>query len=142
SVTRMVGAPYYVDGELVRNQFLVRLVNKRAEPAALAVAVRGLPSGAVARGLEAPLTVGPLGEEIRPLVVQVPLSRYAAPFTFEVEAGDSKGSFTLRRALEFLGPDRIGAPAPPGVPSGPSRAAASPASVAPVNPNEPSRAHP
>jgi len=32
-VTRMVGAPYYVDGGSVRNQFLVRIVNKRSEPA-------------------------------------------------------------------------------------------------------------
>jgi len=130
SVTRMVGAPYYVDGDLVRNQFLVRLVNKRAEPAALAVTVRGLPAGAVVRGLEAPVTVGPLGEEIRPLIVQEPRSRYASPFTFEVEARDPRGSFTLRRAMEFLGPEHIPAPAAP------------PASVAPVNPNEPSRAHP
>jgi len=91
------------------------------------VAVRNLPAGAVARGLEAPVTVGPLGEEVRPLIVQEPRGRYAAPFMFEVEAGDSRGTFTLRRTLEFLGPDYLpAAPAPAGT----------------ANPNEPSRVHP
>ncbi|HTU03289.1 MAG TPA: cytochrome c oxidase accessory protein CcoG [Candidatus Sulfotelmatobacter sp.] len=136
SVTRMVGAPYYVDGDLVRNQFLVRLVNKRAEAADLAVTVRGLPAGAVARGLDAPVTVGPLGEEVRPLIVQELRSRYAAPFAFEVEATDRSGSFTLRRALEFLGPDNIPAPPAPRAPNSPIRTAA------PANSDEPPRARP
>jgi len=127
SVTRMVGAPYYVDADSVRNQFLVRLVNKRAEPAVLTVSVRGLPAGAAARGLEAPVTVGPLAEEVRPLIVLEPRSRYASPFGFEVEAADSRGTFSLRRAMEFLGPDAMAAP---------------PGAAAPASPHEPARANP
>ncbi|HMD61649.1 MAG TPA: cytochrome c oxidase accessory protein CcoG [Opitutaceae bacterium] len=127
SVTRMVGAPYYVDGDSVRNQFLVRLVNKRAEPAAIGVIVRGLPAGATVRGLEAPVTVAPLGEEIRPLIVQEPRASYAAPFQFEVVAGDPRGSFTLRRAMEFLGPEKV-----PAVPA--------PAPASTASPHEPSSA--
>src|ERR1019366_667648 len=34
-VTRVIGAPYFVDAGMVRNQFFVRLVNKRSIPAAL-----------------------------------------------------------------------------------------------------------
>jgi cytochrome c oxidase accessory protein FixG len=104
-VTRMVGAPYYVDGQIVRNQFLVRLVNKRSGPAALIVAARDLPAGATAQGLEAPVMLAALGEEVRPLIVQLPRGRFAAPFRFEVEVRDPAGTFKLERSLEFLGPE-------------------------------------
>ena len=101
----MVGAPYYIDGDTVRNQFLVRLVNKRAETVALTLSVRGLPPGASVRGHRAPVMVAPLGEEIRPLIVQEPRGLNATPFTFEVEAGDPAGSFRMSRSMEFLGPE-------------------------------------
>jgi cytochrome c oxidase accessory protein FixG len=133
-VTRMVGAPYYIDGGTIRNQFLVRLVNKRSEAVVLNLAVRGLPAGAGARGFEAPVNVAPLGEEIRPLIVQEPRSRYASPFSFEVEAGDSAGSFRLVRSMEFLGPEPIPSSPAPAAPCGPPRAAA--ASPETPNPHE------
>jgi cytochrome c oxidase accessory protein FixG len=107
SVTRMVGAPYYVDAGRVRNQFLVRIVNKRTEPVSFAVTARDLPPGGEARGLDGPVTVGPLAEEVRPLIVEVPSDRYSAPFTFEVAARGPGGAFTLERALEFVGPEKI-----------------------------------
>jgi cytochrome c oxidase accessory protein FixG len=105
SVVRMVGAPYFYDAETVRNQFLVRLVNKRPATVFLQVAVRGLPAAAVLRGLEQPVEIGPLGEEVRPLVVQLPRAAYAAPFAFEVDASDPGRRFTVSRAMEFIGPE-------------------------------------
>ena len=39
-VTRMTGAPYVIDAVSVRNQFLVRIVNKRNEPARFLVLPR------------------------------------------------------------------------------------------------------
>jgi cytochrome c oxidase accessory protein FixG len=104
-VTRLVGAPYYVDGESIRNQFFVRLVNKRSEAVALTVTVRDLPEGASVRGAEAPVAIGPLGEEMRPLIVVEPRSRYLSPFTFRVEASDASGSYRISRSMEFLGPE-------------------------------------
>jgi polyferredoxin len=113
SVTRMIGAPYYLDGSNVRNQFLVRLVNKRSVTVALALSVRGLPGGAAVRGFEAPVEIPPMGEELRPLVVQVPRGRNAPAFTFEVDASDAAGSFHLRREMEFLGPETTPSPSGP-----------------------------
>jgi cytochrome c oxidase accessory protein FixG len=104
-VTRLIGAPYFVDGDTVRNQFFVRLVNKRSVPVALNLAARGLPEGASVRGIEAPITLGALGEEVRPLIVLLPRSRYTASFTFEVEASDPGASFRISRSMEFLGPE-------------------------------------
>jgi hypothetical protein len=107
----MIGAPYYFDSDRIRNQFLVRLVNKRSVPVALFVSVKGLPEGASAQGIEAPVNIAPMGEEVRPLIVMEPRGRFAAPFTFEVEAADSAGHFRLVRSMEFIGPD-----VPPGSP--------------------------
>jgi cytochrome c oxidase accessory protein FixG len=104
-VTRMVGAPYYVDGGSVRNQFLVRIVNKRSEPAEFKLRMLDLPPGVEARGIEAPFKIAPLGEETRPLIVQEPRSLYTVPFSFQVEVSDSSGSFRIARSMGFMGPD-------------------------------------
>jgi len=106
SVTRMVGAPYYVDGDAIRNQFLVRLVNKRAEPVAFTVTVRGLPPGATVQGIGNVVTVAPLAEEVRPLIVQEMLGR-AAAFHFEVDAADPRGTAALGKTVEFLVPETL-----------------------------------
>ena len=116
TATRMIGAPYYLDGESVRNQFLVRLVNKRPEKVSLTLSVRGLPAAAVVRGIEAPVEIAPMGEEVRPLIVQEPRSLSIRAFTFEVEARDPTGSLRLSRAMEFLGPESGPAAAPQGAP--------------------------
>jgi cytochrome c oxidase accessory protein FixG len=104
-VTRMVGAPYYLDGDTVRNQFLVRLVNKRPQKVTLTLSARGLPASAVVRGLEAPVEIAPMGEEVRPLIVQEPRGQCAPALAFEIDASDPGGSFRLTRTMEFLGPE-------------------------------------
>ncbi len=105
SVTRLVGAAYYFDPATVRNQFLVRLVNKRDVPQRLVVRLRGAPAGVVQTGFEEPVVLPAMGEEVSPLVVVVPRQRYTGPFDFTVAVRDEAGSFTLSREVEFLGPD-------------------------------------
>jgi len=56
-------------------------------------------------GLTEPVTVGPLGEEVRPLVLVVPRSQYQGPFKFTLIASDAEGTFRITREVEFLGPD-------------------------------------
>ncbi len=103
-VTRMTGAPYFVDAGTVRNQFLVRLINKRTEPVSFKVEVKA--GDAVHQvGLTEPVTVPPLGEEVRPLIVQIARSDYAGPFKFKLEVEDTRDTVELGREVEFLGPD-------------------------------------
>lgn len=109
TVNRMVGAPYYSDAATVRNQFLVRLVNKSSAPVLLFVTLQGLPAGTVAKGFEAPVPIEALGEEVRPLIVVEARSAYKASFPFEVTVSDAQGHFHITRAMEFLGPDDPGA---------------------------------
>lgn len=105
SVTRLVGAAYYLDPANVRNQFLVRLVNKREGPERLLVRLRGAPAGVRQAGLEDPVQIAGMDEEVSPLVVVVPRGRYTGPFTFTVVVRDAAGRFELTRDVEFLGPD-------------------------------------
>ena len=105
AIVRMAGAAYFVDRDDVRNQFLVRLLNKRNEPVDFVVALEGLPTGATRSGLTEPLTVAPLAEQIAPVVLLVDRKHYRGPFTFTLRVSDAAGTFTLAREVEFLGPD-------------------------------------
>lgn len=105
SVTRMTGAPYIVDAASVRNQFLVRIVNKRNEPRRFVLNLERTPAGVVRTGLTEPVEVPALGEVVRPLILQQERPRYDGVFHFVVAVADEAGAFTLRREVEFLGPE-------------------------------------
>ena len=123
-VTRLQGAPYFLDAQSVRNQFLVRVVNKRDTPVAFTVTafVADEKSGSaklgdrhseprhserfVVTGFDAPLVVGPLGEEVRPLIVQVPRANYEGGFKFLIRLKPADGAFELVKEIEFSGPDQ------------------------------------
>lgn len=105
SVTRITGTPYVVDAATVRNQFLVRIVNKRNTPARFVLHLQQTPPDLRQTGLTAPVEIGPLGEIVQPLVLQLPRSHYEGPFNFVVTVGDPAGAFTLQREVEFLGPE-------------------------------------
>jgi cytochrome c oxidase accessory protein FixG len=104
-VTRMTGAPYIVDADMVRNQFLVRIVNKRNEPARFRLALRHAPEDLCQTGFEGEVQVEGMGELVQPLILQQRRKVYQGPFHFEVRVQDSEGHFTLNRPVEFLGPE-------------------------------------
>ncbi len=104
-VTRITGAPYVVSADSVRNQFLVRIVNKRNAPARFVVRLPDAPADLVQNGFAAPVEVAPLGEIVRPLVLQRPRASYTGPFYFTVRVQDEAGNFSLERKMEFLGPE-------------------------------------
>jgi len=104
-VTRMTGAPYIVDDTTVRNQYFVRVVNKRNTPASFVLRVTDAPAGLHQSGLTAAVEVGPLGEVVQPLVLQQARTAYSGPFHFEVRFADAAGKFHLERKVDFLGPE-------------------------------------
>ncbi|MCB1104597.1 MAG: cytochrome c oxidase accessory protein CcoG [Opitutaceae bacterium] len=104
SITRITGAPYIVTEDAVRNQFLIRLLNKRAEITDFIVRVDS-PVPVKQTGFEDPVIVGPIGEEVRPLVLRVPRTGYAGSFKFTITISDVQQSFSITREVEFLGPD-------------------------------------
>lgn len=104
-VTRMTGAPYIVSDEAVRNQYLVRIVNKRESVQSFTLEVIGAPEAFTLTGFTGTVEVSPLGEEVFPLVMQVPRSEYIGKFPLELILHEVADEFQLRREIEFIGPD-------------------------------------
>ncbi len=105
SLARMRGAPYFVDAAGVRNQFLIRLVNKRAEPVTFKVTVQAGSPAARTSISEAPFVLAGLGEEVRPIVVQVDRKSYRGGFPLKIVVVDTDETFRVERTVKFLGPD-------------------------------------
>ena len=106
-VTRIPGAAYYFDAQEVRNQFFVRLVNKREVPQRFVVSLQGAPAGVHQAGLDKPVEIPGMAEEVRPLVVLVPRAAYTGSFQFFVAVRDAEGTYQITRPIEFLGPDPL-----------------------------------
>jgi cytochrome c oxidase accessory protein FixG len=104
-VFRTGGASYFAGPDGVRNQFMVRLVNKRTVPATFVVSTEGLPAGLHQHGFEAPVTLAPMAESVSPLVLVATRHDYHGPFKFTVRVRDAADTFTLAREVEFMGPD-------------------------------------
>jgi cytochrome c oxidase accessory protein FixG len=104
-VTRMVGAPYIIDREYIRNQFLVRLVNKRNTPTRFVLALEDAPPHLRQAGFAGAIEVPPLGEVAAPFVLQQPRHDYTGPFHFVVRVQDEGRTFFVDRKVEFLGPE-------------------------------------
>jgi cytochrome c oxidase accessory protein FixG len=104
-VTRIPGAPYVADASGVRNQFLVRLVNKRDEPQRFLLALPDAPAVLQRTGFDAVVEVAALGETVVPLVLRLPREAYAGRLRLEVVVGDEAGTYRVTRSIEFIGPD-------------------------------------
>jgi len=108
SAVRMIGAPYFVDTDSVRNQFNVRVINKQTEPRDFQLDVTpvvGAPEGLRWTGWEDGVQVGPGAEVVRPLILFVPREVYSGKFRLRLIVTDAPGQATVEREIEFIGPD-------------------------------------
>ncbi len=105
TLLRMPGAPYYQASGVVRNQFLLRIDNKRNKAVRFTVALRNAQPGIALSGAEAGVEVGPHGQQMRPVVVTIPEGAYRGGFPVELEITADDG-LAIRKEAPFLGPDR------------------------------------
>jgi cytochrome c oxidase accessory protein FixG len=107
NVLRMQGSPYYVANGVLRNQFLMRMINKRGEPRTFTFALQGeLPPGLVVAGSDTPVTIPAQGEELKPLMISLPETAFKGPFKISIRVTDSKdGKTYTTKPFEFVGPD-------------------------------------
>jgi cytochrome c oxidase accessory protein FixG len=104
SLLRIQGAPYFIDGGQVRNQFFLRVLNKRNHAESYRVELVGAPPSLRTTGLDEPLQVAALGEEMRPVVMTIPRADFHEDPTFKVCILDSTGAAVAERRVTFLGP--------------------------------------
>lgn len=105
TVTRMPGVSYVLADGMVRNQYLVRVQNKRNQPQHFnlhVVAPVPVTVSELASGVEVPA----LGEELTPLVVMQPQAAFQGAFKIEVSADVTGRGVVFRKLVPFIGPDK------------------------------------
>jgi cytochrome c oxidase accessory protein FixG len=107
SAVRMIGAPFYVADGILRNQFLIRVINKHNSPSTYRLEiVGGIPPQLSVAGFVERLQLTALGEEQKTLVLSMPESAFTEPFKLQVKVTDEvHGDTITTRVMEFLGPD-------------------------------------
>ena len=104
-ISRMRGAPFYSDTAAVRNHYQLRFLNQRNQPVTFTTNLAYAPQGFTLSGAGQEITVAPLGEITRPLIVIAPAASYTGKteITFSVHA--EPGDVEIRHATLFLGPN-------------------------------------
>jgi cytochrome c oxidase accessory protein FixG len=105
NIIRMQGRPYYLTEEVVRNQYMIRVVNKSDEPRTFRIEARGEGQTFLMEGNEEGIAVPPLGEEVRPAIISIEREDYLGRFPLEFTLLGPAGNEILTREAEFLGPN-------------------------------------
>lgn len=103
---RMPGAPFYLGNGVVRNQFTLRIINKRHEESLCQIELTQAPAGMRMIGAEDSIAVPALGEVEKPVIVTVPEKEYAGKSEITILIQELRGSGSRStQKVEFLGPD-------------------------------------
>jgi cytochrome c oxidase accessory protein FixG len=102
-LTRVTGIPYIVEAGVVRNQFFLRILNKRNAPVTFHVEVLGGPPNLHWSGAEDGITVAPLGEEMRTFVLTLSATELKEELPVRFRIVSTNGTIVEKTAT-FLGP--------------------------------------
>jgi cytochrome c oxidase accessory protein FixG len=107
SALRMRGAPYFKDGDRVRNNFMLRVANKRPDAHQYTISVVSpLATLEVAGGNNQTVALAGGADIQVPLILTVPLSDFPGQFEVKVLVGNQNGEIENERTIPFLGPFR------------------------------------
>jgi cytochrome c oxidase accessory protein FixG len=104
-VSRMRGAPFFVDPAVVRNHYQLRLLNKRNQPVTFTISLENPPSGFTLSGIGEPLTMAAHAEASRPMIVINDLAHYTGPTDLTLKIQAQPGDATITQKIKFLGPN-------------------------------------
>ncbi len=105
SLTRLPGAPYFVQEAVLRNQFLLRVLNKKQESGRFTLALEGrLPEGLALQGQSEEEVPG-WGEGQMVVVLTVPLQAWEPSEPLFLLVRDATGREVARKPISLLGPD-------------------------------------
>lgn len=105
SVVRMLGSPYFITQDALRNQYQLRIINKADE--AQTFTIRATAEGQTFKidGAGDRITIDPMEEVLHPIVVTVLKPHYQGQFPLTIELINSVGKTIATKEVEFLGPD-------------------------------------
>lgn len=103
--SRILGAPFFVDETSVRNNYQLRLINKRNQPATFTITLRDAPEGYELSGAGQVIQVETHGEVTRPAIVLVPRESYTGPVEITFLVTGQPGDITLTHTVRFIGPN-------------------------------------
>jgi cytochrome c oxidase accessory protein FixG len=103
NLNRVTGIPYVIENGVVRNQFYLRILNKRNAPTTYHLTITDAPAELHCTGAEQDIVVSPLGEEERVLVLTLPRSAMSKEIPFQVRLVSDQGS-VIEKSATFLGP--------------------------------------
>ena len=104
-VSRMRGAPFFVDPAVVRNHYQLRLLNKRNQPVTFTISLENPPSGFTLSGIGEPLTMAAHAEASRPMIVINDLAHYTGPTDLILKIQAQPGDANITQKIKFLGPN-------------------------------------
>jgi polyferredoxin len=105
NIVRMTGAPYYITESTVRNQFMLRVINKSSETKVYTVNCSAEDQIYTMEGNEGGISVEPMGEEVRPVIITLQKENYKGHFPLELSLIAPDGHSIITRKAEFVGPD-------------------------------------
>ncbi len=107
SVLRMEGAPYIRDTSDIRNNFFLRLANKRSTAHTYTIVLESPQKVLLSTGAtSAPIRVEAGGEVQEPLILTVPDADFRGQFEVDVRVVGESGKVETSRKIPFLGPFR------------------------------------
>ncbi len=104
SLTRMPGQPFYIRNKNIDNQFNVRLINKSGQTEIYSIHVRAGEHPVQILGAEQTVTVTPMQEEVRAVILSLPRDKWTGPFDFTVHLRHEDTGAEVTRKATFIGP--------------------------------------
>ncbi|KAB2638805.1 MAG: cytochrome c oxidase accessory protein CcoG [Verrucomicrobia bacterium] len=106
SLSRVGQVGFAIDADAVSNIYLLRVQNKRNQPATLTVSLAAdSPTGYQLSGGEQSFTIEALGELTRTCVIFAPLASYHGTGDISLLIQANPGNVTLKKSTRFLGPN-------------------------------------
>ena len=105
TLVRMTGMPYFLTDSTVRNQFMVRVINKSTDARTFTIKHTIKDQAHEMKGIEEDIKVGGISEEMRPIALSVPIESYKGHFPVEFSLVNPDGHTIMTREVEFIGPD-------------------------------------
>jgi cytochrome c oxidase accessory protein FixG len=107
SMNRLSAAAYFLDGPnemTIRNQFMVRIMNKRNATMDCKIEVLNPPAGLEVAGIEKSYSIPAQSAETVALIMRFPRANFKRDIPLKVRIATADGKSSVERTMTFLGP--------------------------------------